>query len=445
MQKNMLVCSRSERTIGTKKDGRVAGGASFHLAHVISAPHSREQSPLNASSCPSCSQAAMPRTIPWLKDADATATSPKPAAIKRRRVEPRPASPPSSPDIFEQTRTPNNARRNKARDPRSPSTSPPPAPPKQEFMRPGWDQDDAWRMVTDEFTATAQLFTAHLAHAEYRRQKTLARKREAALGGADAIARPVVGQLSKQGQMQKQGELQRANISANLKAEESDDEAEAPWMGTHLAGLMMSPSKRERLVTTNVKGRSSTRAAAGFNRALPLGRGRPLFNEPQVKKENTPKPESDQDSTDDDLDLDAPAPSRSRSRPPPQATKPRAFSPQQSTSQVLRNFNMTKEKHPPALKPNTTKTPHPTSSSSTYSSPPSSQPPSRPIKREPSPPIKPEPDWGFGFPTIPQPSQSGLSAVQRRRETRLKREREEKERLASSQVAELTELPTFLF
>lgn len=166
----------------------------------------------------------MPRTLPWLANPAPADRKPKAAAtVKRRKVEP---SPPSSPpDVLDEfIRMPKTVANHKtnAQVPRSPSTSPPPAPPKQEFMRPGWDNDDAWRMVTDEFMSTAQLFTAHLAHAEYRRQKTMARKREAALGGADAIARPVVGQLSKDGQRKKQGELHRAGVKATRKGEHSE-------------------------------------------------------------------------------------------------------------------------------------------------------------------------------------------------------------------------------
>jgi hypothetical protein len=329
----------------------------------------------------------------------------------------------------------------------SPSTSPPPAPPKQEFMRPGWEADDGWRMVTDEFMATAQLFTAHLAHAEYRRQKELAKNREKALGGADAIARPVVGQLSKEGQRKRQGELQRKGVKAMMKDEE--EEEEDPWMGTQLASLMMSPRKRERLQPVKVVGRSSTRAAAGFDRAQPLDlRGRPLERQqsPHVKTEV----KAEEQSTDDD-DLDATGPSRSLSRPHSQPT-PTPSHP----------------KNPRTTISSTTKRSSHASSSSAASSTTLSErsshkkcgsidreisrpPPKRtiresqtvPIKSESSlPAIKTEPD--FGFPSIPQPSQSATSAVARRREARLKREREEKKEI-KTENQDLDELPTFLF
>lgn len=399
------------------------------------------------------SQTQMPRTLPWLANPappDRTPRTKTTTTVKRRKVDP---SPPSSPpDLLDEfIRTSKDVARRGVTTLRSPSTSPPPAPPKQEVMRPGWDADDGWRMVTDEFMATAQLFTAHLAHAEYRRQKELARNRERALGGADTIARPVVGQLSRDGQKKKLGELQRAGVKAVTKADEGEEED--PWVGTQLAGLMMSPRKRERLQPTKIVGRSSTRAAAGFDRARPLDlRGRPLHREksPAVKKEV----EVEEDTTDDDLD--APVPSRSLSRPPVTPTSARP-------KDIFKQFANPR----PAHSSNTQQTSH-HHSSSTASSDMSDrsshkkrksidrgisrplpkratrQPsPSAVIKAESSRPaeIKLEPD--FGFPSVPQPSQSATSAVARRREARLKREREEKKIKIEEQ--EEHELPTFLF
>ena len=312
-------------------------------------------------------------------------------------------------------------------------------------------------MVTDEFTATAQLFTAHLAHAEYRRQKELAQKRENALGGADAIARPVVGQLSREGQREKQGELQRRGIKAIMKAEEEEKD---PWVGTQLAGLMTSPRQRERVQPVKVVGRSSTRAAAGFDRAMPLDlRGRPLEREksPLLKKEV----KAEQETTDDDDDLDAPGPSRSLSRPGRSEPSPTPSRP----NNVFKQFA-----NPRTAKRSTTKQSSrrtSSSSSTTLSSDErpshkkcssidreiSRPPPKRttretpvaPIKSEPAV-IKTEPDFGFpSFPSIPQPSQSATSAVARRWEARLKREREEKKVKTENKDQDLHELPTFLF
>jgi hypothetical protein len=389
----------------------------------------------------------MPRTLPWLANPAPPDRKPRntTATVKRRKVD---VSPPSSPPsgLDEFIRTPKSHTRRDVTALHSPSTSPPPAPPKQEFMRPGWEADDGWRMVTDEFMATAQLFTAHLAHAEYRRQKELAKNREKALGGADAIARPVVGQLSKEGQRKRQGELQRQGLKAVLKAE--DEGEDDPWMGTQLASLMMSPTKRERLQPVKVVGRSSTRAAAGFDRARPLDlRGRPLAREKSPKVKNEVKPE-EQSTTDDD-DLDATGPSRSLSRP--RQSQPTPTPSHRNKPRIVNSGTTKRSSH------------HASSSSTTYSSERSSHkkcasidreisrpPPKRtthesqkaPIKSESSIAAKMEPD--FGFPSIPQPSQFAASAIARRREARLKREREEKKHI-KTENQDLDELPTFLF
>ena len=50
----------------------------------------------------------------------------------------------------------------------------------------GFDADDGWRLVEDEFETTARLFTRHLHQAEYQRQKDLARTRNQST--VDAIA-----------------------------------------------------------------------------------------------------------------------------------------------------------------------------------------------------------------------------------------------------------------
>jgi hypothetical protein len=392
----------------------------------------------------------MPRILPWL------AQPSKKSNDKRRKVESDRPSPPSSPDgLDELIRTPksvvacrnvnNNNNNNNKHAIRSPSTSPPPAPPKQEFMRQGWDGDDGWRMVTDEFVATAQLFTAHLAHAEYQRQKLVARKREKALGGADMMVRPVVGDLTKDGQRKKQVELQGARLKAAALQQDGED-AEDPWMGTQLAGLMMGPTTREKLHVKDTARTTNTRAAAGLDPPRPLDvRGKPLKHEEdqpilkpkvmseiktQVKTEikTEMKYEAEQDSTDDDLDA-----------PPPR----RAFS---HSSQSARIKVETSSSPFPVKQPS-----HHTSSSAHRPVNSSSDKPhttSHTVKLEshlstmkPSVAIKTEPDWGF--PSIPQPTKSASSAVARRREARLKREKEEEMKIETE--GQLHELPTFLF
>ncbi|KAF2088871.1 hypothetical protein K490DRAFT_55495 [Saccharata proteae CBS 121410] len=112
----------------------------------------------------------MPRKLPWL-DGDSKAATPRPA--KRQRIE--------TPTLDDASATPRRAGRQStlARADRTPSSSPPPQPPSQEFMKDGLSGDDIWIMVEDEFLATANLYTQHLHHAEYHRLKRLARDRAA--------------------------------------------------------------------------------------------------------------------------------------------------------------------------------------------------------------------------------------------------------------------------
>jgi hypothetical protein len=50
-------------------------------------------------------------------------------------------------------------------------------PPTEEYMIEGYKNDDAWRMVEDEFFCTARSFTAHLHRAEYMRLQKLVQER----------------------------------------------------------------------------------------------------------------------------------------------------------------------------------------------------------------------------------------------------------------------------
>ncbi|KAK2591978.1 hypothetical protein QQS21_010314 [Conoideocrella luteorostrata] len=146
---------------------------------------------------------------------------------------------------------------------RSPSTSPPPEPPAQEFMIPS---DDRFRMVEDELLRTAGLFTAHLHRAEYNRLKMLTQRHNA--DTIREIERPVVqlhggGATStarRRGMAARRNSRQRAVLQANGGV------SDLPWVGTSLQGLMEKKSGR---MGTGIRmkigsGDVSTRAAAGF-------------------------------------------------------------------------------------------------------------------------------------------------------------------------------------
>lgn len=111
-------------------------------------------------------------------------------------------------------------------------------------MKEGFDQDDMWVMVEDEFLETAKQFTRHLHHAEYQRLKRLAKEKKA--GRAEDIARPVVGQATMSVAEQKrveseklEREQRRALRAAAGKDEDSDEWEDQTWASNpRLAGLM---------------------------------------------------------------------------------------------------------------------------------------------------------------------------------------------------------------
>jgi hypothetical protein len=154
---------------------------------------------------------------------------------------------------------------------RSPSTSPPPEPPKEEcvlsslsltlshadcpttrYMAP---TDDLWQMVEDEFYQTAQKFTAHLHRAEYQRQKRLAASQNAA--AISAIERPTVGEASR---LMRQREALTNRTQAQQSGLGGDISATSG-----LRGLMDSPKQADRVL--RVGGGLLTKAAAATKRA----------------------------------------------------------------------------------------------------------------------------------------------------------------------------------
>jgi hypothetical protein len=131
-------------------------------------------------------------------------------------------------------------------------------------MLPGLDRDDRYRMVEDEFLATAQRFTAHLHRAEYDRLKRVAKSQNAAT--IRAIERPVVAGLRKTNTAKRRQEAVR-KVASQRKVLGDDRGAadDLPWMGTSLQGLMDAPRIESRAIAASSGPASSgTRAAAGF-------------------------------------------------------------------------------------------------------------------------------------------------------------------------------------
>lgn len=210
-----------------------------------------------------------PRTLPWLaapksKPLDPLSTS-SPAPPKRKRA----ATPPSDQDLVDPDLNPTGVstpqRRAKQRllnPDRSPSTSPPPAPPAVEYMREGYGADDAWMMVEDEFFATAQLYTQHLHHAAYAEQKRRAQARGEKV--LRTLGRPTDGRTERDA-MVVEREEQAKSIHKALGLDKEDDEGD---LTDPLLGALMNDHRRMGRALEGVgKVKSKSRAANGFLRS----------------------------------------------------------------------------------------------------------------------------------------------------------------------------------
>lgn len=243
-------------------------------------------------------------------------------------------------------------------------------------MRPGLSADDIYIMVDDEFLSTAQLFTSHLHHAEYRRLRKLAAARSSSTASAldqrptDSITLMRAETLKKKQaeakagknkvaleQMKKdaRGGIAVSDHSDDLDEEDSDADA-APWVGTSLQGLM-APDARKKKNLTSLSGlhgiKSSTRAAKGYEMKVDESPVRSRSQRGQVRFDDdgkstyriplfdvaTSSEDDDDDNDDDDNDdLDAPIARRRRPPPPPKSrpqTKPPAVDPNARPSNPL--------------------------------------------------------------------------------------------------------------
>lgn len=156
---------------------------------------------------------------------------------------------------------------------RSPSTSPPPGPPVVEPIFEGYDEDDIWMMVEDEFQTLANSFTAHLHHAEYKRLMKKAREapRKQLPEPTSPMSNETKRKLERVGlDMRQQDALNRITSGARVDTSADDaeeDKVEDPWRNTTLAGLMALGSQEKKSLKGLEKLPSSTRAAKGFSKA----------------------------------------------------------------------------------------------------------------------------------------------------------------------------------
>ncbi|KAK8867630.1 hypothetical protein PGQ11_006208 [Apiospora arundinis] len=254
----------------------------------------------------------MPRVLPW-KRRSASSTTP----IK------------TDPDQEDKTSLAHSATTSsKKRDGHSEgyrpgSTSPPPEPLQESYMVEGFDADDGYHMVEDEFLITAQQFTAHLHAAEYHRQKEAAKTQNAAL--ISKISRPVVGVTSHTADRKhERAELRKKQKAAMRSAgmevsddsddDDSDLDLDSALKGTPLYALMISPRKRAPRLDL-IAAAKGPRAAAGFGPsssqvAEPSRHQSTSASSPIRKSASTAMNVNDTDDDSDDLDVPSGPPTR---------------------------------------------------------------------------------------------------------------------------------------
>ncbi len=139
-------------------------------------------------------------------------------------------------------------------------------------MHEGYDVDDVYMMVEDEFQTVAQSFTHGLHHAEYMRMKKKARQ-----APRPALPQTVIGmrtELKRKYEAnglharQKRAVKSMVNGASRLTPDDEEEINERdPWQGTSLAGLMSMDGSQKKTALVGLENiASSTRAAKGFSR-----------------------------------------------------------------------------------------------------------------------------------------------------------------------------------
>ncbi|KAM7216926.1 hypothetical protein V8F06_007689 [Rhypophila decipiens] len=242
----------------------------------------------------------MPRQLPWKVNRPA---APKPSAPRDSTSQSPTAR--STPKPKSETPRRSLGRLNGGR---SPSTSPPPQPIPEEFMREGVDKDDRYRMVEDEFLAVAHDFTRHIHAAEYQRLKNMAKSQNEET--IQNISRPVTGEMTelvKRRQAvlntaKRQRKILGKRYYADTDSEDDEDERDGRKEGgSSLQGLMDSPRKRA-IPLISLGSGLGTRTATSPSRR----RRRDLIGQSQnaAQSRRDEPAHVTESSSDDDYDLD---------------------------------------------------------------------------------------------------------------------------------------------
>jgi hypothetical protein len=168
----------------------------------------------------------------------------------------------------------------------------------------GYDEDDIWMMVEDEFQTLAQSFTAHLHHAEYKRLMKKAREapRRELPEPTSPMSTTTKQKLQRQARDKSNREVLDRMIlgsqAADMANDVEEDKVDDPWRGTALAGLIATGSQEKTSLKGLDKMPSSTRAAQGFAKAETKARTRKvdaidLLTRPPEKREAMRNPPKD--------------------------------------------------------------------------------------------------------------------------------------------------------
>ena len=139
-------------------------------------------------------------------------------------------------------------------------------------MREGYDGDDLYIMVEDEFQTVAQSYTAHLHHAEYKRLVKQAREAppKALPEPSSPMSKQAKNRLRAAALKNRQNEaLQRVTKPRHTDNDDDDDKDEVAdlWSGTSLAPLMARGSQQKRSLVGLEGISSSTKAGLGVRRS----------------------------------------------------------------------------------------------------------------------------------------------------------------------------------
>lgn len=166
----------------------------------------------------------------------------------------------------------------------------------------GFENDDRYRMVEDEFLDVAKEFTQHLHAAEYQRLKMAARaKNESTIS---SISRPVSIMMPDQTRRKVESIARSKKQATAIQSLQQDrsrdsgddsDEAQGPWLGTALQGLMEKPRAKTSSLIDISGVTSSSKAAAGYKGSA-IGRME-TYDIPHLKKSEAMNLDSSRDST----------------------------------------------------------------------------------------------------------------------------------------------------